>query len=85
VPRPRRIIFAVPYAGMTPAGLQPLIDICAASNDTDRSTIVITGVIESPDNLPRHLCVHTDWQAARRALGAATEPPSSIRLRVRRA
>ena len=48
VPRPRRTIFAVPYAGLTPAGLQPLIDICAASNDADRSTIVITDVIESP-------------------------------------
>lgn len=85
VPRPRRIIFAVPHTGLTPAGLQPLIDICTASNDTDRSTIVITGVIESLDNVPRHPSVHRDWKEARRTLGAATQPPSSIRLRVRRA
>jgi anti-sigma B factor antagonist len=84
VPRPRRIIFAVPYVGMTSAGLQPLIELCAVSNHADRSAIVVTGAIESPDSLPRHPSVHTDWQAARASLGAAAALPPKIRLRTRR-
>ena len=85
VPRPRRTIFAVPSARLTPAGLQPLLEICAVSNDSERSTIVLIGVLESLHVVPRHPSVHIDWRAARRALGTATDPPSGIRLRVRRA
>ena len=86
VPTPRCVVFEVAQSQYTEAGLQPLLDLCAISDESNRSAIVITGVTDqSRDSLPKHRAVHEKSSAAESALGDLGHQLPRLQLRVRRA
>ena len=86
VPPPRRVVFEVAQSQYTEAGLQPLLDLCAIADESNRSAIVITGVTDqSRDSLPRHPALHERSSDAESSLFPSGSQLPTLRLRVRRA
>lgn len=84
VPPPRRVVFEVAQSQYTEAGLQPLLDLCAIADESNRSAIVITGVTDqSRDSLPRHPAVHERSSDAESALHLSGRQLPTLHLRVR--
>ena len=86
VPAPRRVIFEIAQSQYTEAGLQPLLDLCAISDESNRSAIVITGVTEkSRPSLPQHPAIHEGSSDAESALRLSGGQLPRLNVRVRQA
>jgi anti-sigma B factor antagonist len=85
LPSPRRVVFIVDQSRFTNAGLKPLLDRCAVSDDQERAAVVITGVTdETRDALPQHPAVHETLDSARATLRLSGDSLPRFRIRVRR-
>lgn len=86
LPPPRRVIFEVAQSQYTEAGLQPLLDLCAISDESNRGAIVITGVTDqSRHSLPQHPAIHDGSSGAESALRLSGRQLPRLQLRARRA